>query len=130
MRITKLQRWRKLVNLTEQDAADALDITLNRYRSYEAPSFSPNEKIPNGIWLACAAIALGLKPIPITLKDWRELNGMSMQEVADLLGQSLTTYMKYEAADHGPKKASEGQEWMLLACAAYTRGIAYYRGPD
>lgn len=129
MRISKLQRWRKFVNLKKIDAAAALGISPYRYSNLEDAQ-KKSDKAGNSIWLACAAIALGLKPISISLKDWRDLIHMPAEDAARLHDMSLMTYLKYEAASTGKKKKTEVPRFMLLACAAYSRGITYYRGPE
>jgi len=62
----QFKAWRKKLNLTQQQAADALGVYARTITNYERGSRYEDGravKIPRSIALACAAIEAGLNPV-------------------------------------------------------------------
>ncbi|NUB29744.1 helix-turn-helix domain-containing protein [Azospirillum brasilense] len=59
MTADEFKTWRKGLDLTQQEAADAIGITKRSVQLYEAGT----QPVSRTIALACAAIAAGLKPL-------------------------------------------------------------------
>lgn len=55
---TEFREWRERLGLNRVEAADALGMGRNQPKRYEE-----GQPIPKYVALACAAIALGVKPI-------------------------------------------------------------------
>ena len=96
--------------MTQQNMADALDVSLNAYQKYEqAERFPPFEKLGRLCdLLGCSAdYLLGHGPclqgaFPQRLNEARKAKGFTAQEMADLLAVSLRTYRNYESGHSAP----------------------------
>jgi transcriptional regulator with XRE-family HTH domain len=60
MNPAQLRAWRKRLDLSQTEAANALGLSLRGYQNYEG-GLRP---IPKPVRLACAAVALGLSEYP------------------------------------------------------------------
>jgi len=65
MKNEQFKTWRKKMNLSQRQAADALGLSIQALGNYERGSRYEDGrevKIPKSIALACSAIAAGLEP--------------------------------------------------------------------
>jgi len=62
----QFKAWRKKMNLTQQQAADALGLSIQALGNYERGTRYEDGRaviIPRTVALACAAVEAGLKPV-------------------------------------------------------------------
>ncbi|MEO0498973.1 MAG: helix-turn-helix transcriptional regulator [Pseudomonadota bacterium] len=74
----EFQDWRKAMNLTQEAAAEALDLSRATIKMYEAGKRPGKDArpvaIPRTVALACAALACGLEESDAVPQDWPEID--------------------------------------------------------
>lgn len=127
-----LEAWRKHMGFSKAEAARQLTVADSKYRNLERGYRHDGypAEIPNGIGLACCAVALGLKPIKGSLKTWRETLELSQKEVAEILEVSFNSYRNYERGRRTENENVPIPGYIRLACATLSKGIKNYDGPD
>jgi transcriptional regulator with XRE-family HTH domain len=65
--VTAFSEWRAAMNLTAQQAAEALGLHMRTVQRYDT---ADDERIPKHVKLACAYLRL-MRDLQALLKDWR-----------------------------------------------------------
>jgi hypothetical protein len=117
---------------SKAEAARRLEVSDAKYRNMERGYRHDGYEVsvPNGIGLACCTLALGLKPESRPLKEWRDSLDLSQEAAADMFGIALNTYKNYERGSRPENDEVAVPGYIFLACAAISKGIKSYDGPD
>jgi len=96
MRPEELKKWRISLNLTQDKAARALDVSENCYWRWEDGLISP----PPYLELACEAVLKGISVEPFTAQDlrkWRDVMGFTARQAGYALGITARTIVNWES---------------------------------
>ena len=141
----KLQNARRDAGLTQRDAGNKLEVTLETIRNWEAGRFEPNDQfkqrlpeiynvnVPDLIRPDDLEQALGLTPYsrvradPKRLKLGRTRASLTQKETAERSGISRSTLARYEAGTATPSRAR-----VEILAALYGRPPSWFvpRGAD
>lgn len=104
------KEWRNRLQMTQEQAAEYLGVSVHTVRAWELPSRIPSglgyttimkEILPNGIPVGGITIEreepkISKHELKKYLKDWRERTNMTQAQAATYLKVNISTYQKWE----------------------------------